>query len=127
MQNVLTMLRSTLSDLLLAIDGSIIMSDLLRATLDNMYDARVPSSWTDISWDSSSIGFWFTELLERHKQFHSWCFGGRPNAYWLTGFFNAQGFITAMRQEITRAHKGWALDSVICTCDVTKMATKEDA
>ena len=70
----------------------------LRDTLDSMYDARVPKLWQKISWDSSTIGFWYTELLDRDTQFRSWVFGGRPSVFWMTGFFNPNGFLTAMRQ-----------------------------
>ncbi|EDS37982.1 ciliary dynein heavy chain 5 [Culex quinquefasciatus] len=124
-QKIILLVRTTLKDLLLAIDGIIIMNEQLRDALDNIYDARVPEVWKRGSWASSSLGFWFTELIERNQQFYTWCFKGRPNMFWMTGFFNPQGFLTAMRQEVARAHKGWALDVVTLHNDVTKMLTEE--
>ncbi|XP_047128865.1 dynein axonemal heavy chain 5 isoform X1 [Hydra vulgaris] len=125
MQRIITVVRHTLNDLLLAIDGTIIMSNDLRDALDKIYNARIPFSWQKISWPSSTLGFWFTELIERNQQFSTWLFQGRPNLFWMTGFFNPQGFITAMRQEITRAHKGWSLDTVVLANEVTRLF-KED-
>uniref|UniRef100_A0A3B3YBZ9 AAA+ ATPase domain-containing protein n=1 Tax=Poecilia mexicana TaxID=48701 RepID=A0A3B3YBZ9_9TELE len=125
MQKIITVVRTSLSDLKLAIDGTIIMSDNLRDALDNIFDARVPSLWKNMSWESSTLGFWFTELLERNKQFDSWVSEGRPKTFWMTGFFNPQGFLTAMRQEVTRANKGWALDTVTLNNKVLKKARDE--
>ena len=125
MQTILTLVKTTLADLKMALDGSIVMSDELKETLDDMFDAKVPRKWLKVSWQSSSLGFWFTELLERDDQFKRWCFYGRPKVFWMTGFFNPQGFITAMRQETTRAHKNWSLDSVVCQNLITRFS-KED-
>ena len=104
LQQVIKSVRITCTDLRLAIDGTIIMSEQLQDALNQIYDARIPGIWQKISWQSSSLGFWFTELLDRYTQMAAWIFEKRPNCFWLTGFFNPQGFLTAMRQETTRAH-----------------------
>nr|XP_022920640.1 dynein heavy chain 5, axonemal [Onthophagus taurus] len=124
-QRVIMEVKSTLCDLKLAIDGTIVMSQGLRTSLDSMYDARIPERWLKISWESATLGFWYTELLERDHQFRTWLNNGKPNVFWMTGFFNPQGFLTAMRQDVTRAHKGWALDSVVLQNLITKY-NKED-
>nr|CAI5822334.1 unnamed protein product [Callosobruchus analis] len=73
-QKVIKEVKSTLSDLKLAIDGTIVMSQNLRTSLDAMYDARIPERWL---------------------------------------------------KEVTRAHKGWALDSVVLQNLITRY-NKED-
>ena len=56
----------------------------------------------------------------RAEQWTKWLNHGRPVCFWLTGFFNPQGFLTANRQEVCRKHskEGWALDDVVNSTDV---------
>ena len=49
MQKVISIVRTTLIDLKLAIDGTIIMSENLRDALDNIFDARVPGLWRKVT------------------------------------------------------------------------------
>ena len=120
-------MRRTLKDLQLAIAGTIIMSQELQEALDSLYDARVPPRWVKVSWPSPTLGYWFADVIGRCNQYTAWLAEGRPKAFWLTGFYNPQGFLTAMKQDSTRAHKtqGWALDAVTLQTDVLKIQ-KED-
>lgn len=69
---------------------------------------------------------WFESLQSRSAQLRNWIGNGRPTVYWFPGFFNPQGFLTAMKQEISRRHQGWALDDVEITTDLTRWSTPED-
>ncbi|KAG9395874.1 Dynein heavy chain and region D6 of dynein motor [Carpediemonas membranifera] len=120
LQVLLGTMRQTLVDLRLAIQGTIIMSAPLQASLDALFDARVPPHWLKLSWPSATLGFWLADMLKRCEQNSTWLETGRPKAYWLAGFYNPQGFLTAVRQEITRAHQGWALDSVVINTTVLR-------
>ena len=55
MQRMLSLLRRTLTDLVMAIEGTIIMSDDLKEVLDNMFDAKVCVATTDVLGKSSTI------------------------------------------------------------------------
>lgn len=125
-QGVLTTVRTTLTNIIEAIDGNIIMTPEIMDAIDAVADSRVPNSWiydpsgAEISWILPSLGAWCTSLNERYNQLNNWLRTSRPNTYWITGFFNPQGFLTAMKQEVTRMHKGggkdkesWSLDDVV--------------
>ncbi|KAH9599603.1 Dynein heavy chain [Trypanosoma melophagium] len=109
-------IRQTCTNLKLAVAGTIILTPALQDALDYLYAARVPPSWVAVGWPSPNISLWFAEVLRRYEQLDSWGRSGRPAVYWLPGFFNPQGFLTSVRQEITRSHAGepipWALDKV---------------
>eukprot|EP01084_Bolivina_argentea_P175293 303595_1 len=121
LQRTIKNVRSTLSDLILAIDGVVIMTPNLQLALNSIFDAKPPAFWycdasgAQIAWTLPTLSLWFDGLLRRQEQLTSWLLNGRPNVYWMTGFFNPQGFLTAMKQEVTRRHKHdrWALDDVI--------------
>ena len=97
------------------------MTEKLVAAIDRIYDVRVPREWqfdatgVEISWLTPSLGGWVKGLIDRHYQLSNWLNRinqARPPSFWLTGFYNPQGFLTAVLQEVTRQHSDqrWSLD-----------------
>lgn len=68
------------------------------------------------------IASWFNHLLQIDRQFRSWLNSGRPHSFWLSGFSNPPGFLTAMQQEVARKHRSqqWALDEMRYHTEVTQ-------
>jgi len=134
LQGVLKKVRFMLQQLILAIKGEVVMSIELQDALNAMVSASVPNSWIftiagdEFSWISPTLGLWVTSLMARDDQNRAWLNTGRPAAFWMTGFFNPQGLLTAMKQEVTRKHKkdAWALDDVIYHTAVTTMQGKDN-
>jgi len=93
----------------------------------------VPRPWLftpgndEFSWQLPTLGLWFAGLKERDAQLSTWLNGGRPLTFWMTGFANPQGFLTSMKQEVTRQHRSqlWALDEVDYHSEVTEYERAE--
>merc|ERR1719482_2686938 len=128
LQKVISTVRFMLAQLKIAIAGTIVMSPELAEALDALFMARVPPVWTKVSvLIAPNMGVWWLNILNRAEQFTSWLRNGRPSCFWLTGFFNPTGFLTANRQEVCRKHnkEGWALDDVVNLTKVVNMEKEE--
>lgn len=134
LQRVISKVRTMLEQLQMAIRGEVVMTEELSWTLDAIFDAKVPPSWLrtsvgdEFSWILPTLGLWFSSLISRDEQSRTWLNTRRPNCFWLTGFFNPQGMLTAMKQEVTRKHSKtdkWALDDVVYHTEVTQFERAE--
>merc|ERR1711988_1986536 len=122
-------------NLQLAIKGEVVLTEALVQVMNDLFDARVPHPWvytlggTEFSWILPTLGLWFNSLYRRQAQYTAWLERGRPNTFWMTGFFNPQGFLTGMKQEVTRLHRAdkWALDDVLYHTEVTSFDSPERA
>lgn len=127
LQKVIGKVRQMMQQMQMAIRGEVVMTDELQGALDAIFEAKVPPTLLftpggdEFSWILPTLGLWFSSLISRNDQNSNWLTTGRPPCYWLTGFFNPQGFLTAMKQEVTRRHKSekWALDDVVYHNEVT--------
>jgi len=133
-QNAIDKVRSTLEIVMQAIRGEVVVTAEIMDAINAVFDARVARSWLyspagdELSWLAPNLGVWFSGLILRDGQYRTWLNSGRPLSYWMTGFFNPQGFLTAVQQEITRMHKAenWALDSVYLHSEVTEINHAEN-
>jgi dynein heavy chain len=130
---VVDKVRKDLKQLRLAIDGEVVMTDAYATIITQLFNANVPRAWmydatnNEFSWINSTIGLWYVNFTSRNTQIRDWLNKGRPTNFFLRGFFNPQGFLTSMKQEVTRKHKndGGALDDMVYHTEVTDFDSGE--
>lgn len=78
--------------------------------LDSMYirilNGQVPKNWEKVAYLSlKPLSSWYADLIERVAFMDSWLKDGQPNAFWISGFFFPQGFMTGCLQTHARQYK----------------------
>ena len=110
--NMLKVINSTLKNLLKAIKGIVAMSAELDAIGNSMFNNQVPALWASKAYPSlKPLAPWLIDLEERLTFISQWVDGGHRAAYWISGFFFPQAFLTANLQNYARKHQ-YAIDKV---------------
>ncbi|CAK9804539.1 Dynein axonemal heavy chain 1 [Anthophora plagiata] len=102
---LLNVVKATLVDLLKALKGLVVMSEHLETVLNSLYNNRIPKVWQDKGYPSlKPLGAWFLDLKERIAFLKNWEDKGIPAAFWISGFYFPQAFLTGTLQNFARKH-----------------------
>ncbi|XP_026674744.1 dynein heavy chain 1, axonemal-like [Ceratina calcarata] len=102
---LLRVVKQTLIDLLKALKGLVVMSEQLETVANSLYNNRIPQIWQDKGYPSlKPLGAWFLDLKERIAFLKTWENQGIPAAFWISGFYFPQAFLTGTLQNFARKY-----------------------
>ena len=108
---LLKILRSSLGQLELGIQGLSVITPELEAVFYGMLSGVVPTMWSFAYPSLKPLGSWTMDLLRRIEQMDKWLNDALPNVFWFTGFTYPTGFLTALLQTCARK-TGEAIDAL---------------
>uniref|UniRef100_A0A7S2NI24 Dynein heavy chain n=1 Tax=Haptolina brevifila TaxID=156173 RepID=A0A7S2NI24_9EUKA len=127
MNALLFEMRRSLIELDMGLKGDLSITEPMEKLMDALGSIKTPMSWEKLAWASrDSLSGWLTNLLLRQNQLSNWT-GDlvQPKVTWVSGLFNAQAFVNAVKQ-VTSRKNDWALNKLVTTVDVTKKMTPEE-
>ena len=102
---LITVIHSTLKDLINAIKGLVVMSKSLEEMSNSIYLNKVPELWEAKAYPSlKSLSSWVDDLIARIDFLQQWIDNGIPTVFWISGFFFPQAFLTGTLQNFARKY-----------------------
>ncbi|VVC38423.1 Dynein heavy chain, coiled coil stalk,P-loop containing nucleoside triphosphate hydrolase,Dynein heavy [Cinara cedri] len=102
---LLSVIRKSLQDLTKAIKGFIVMTPELETMSISLTVAKYPMLWSKYAYPSlNSLGGFVINFIDRLDFLQVWFENGKPNNFWLSGFFFTQAFLTGAMQNFARRY-----------------------
>ena len=100
---VLAKLHTTLKDVRKGLKGEVVMTAELEDMGTSLFNNQVPSMWAKVAYPSlKPLASWVPDLLKRIEFIQAWYEKGKPPAFWISGLFFPQAFITGVMQNHAR-------------------------
>jgi dynein heavy chain len=98
-------ISSSLINMQKAIQGLVSMTPALEAFAASLLVARIPSSWAGSSYPSlKNLPHYVADFLNRIEFLYKWFRTGKPDDFWISGFFFTQAFLTGVKQNYARKY-----------------------
>ncbi|GLG96116.1 uncharacterized protein GBIM_02936 [Gryllus bimaculatus] len=102
---LLKLIHNSLTDLLKALKGLVVMSEALENLNASLFTNVVPQMWNNKAYPSlKPLGAWVLDLKERIDFINKWVDHGIPITFWISGFFFPQAFLTGNLQNYARKY-----------------------
>ncbi|XP_044079595.1 dynein axonemal heavy chain 1 isoform X1 [Siniperca chuatsi] len=109
---LLAVISQSLSDIVKALKGLVVMSSELELMANSLFNNVVPDMWKAKAYPSlKPLASWVSDLLQRISFLQRWISNGIPPVFWISGFFFPQAFLTGTLQNYAR-RSGTSIDTI---------------
>ncbi|XP_058497468.1 dynein axonemal heavy chain 1 [Solea solea] len=109
---LLLVISQSLSDIVKALKGLVVMSSELELMAQSLFSNTVPDVWKSKAYPSlKPLASWVSDLLQRITFLQRWIRDGIPPVFWISGFFFPQAFLTGTLQNYARRYSA-SIDTI---------------
>ncbi|XP_065097060.1 dynein axonemal heavy chain 1 [Paramisgurnus dabryanus] len=122
---LLSVISHSLSDLVKALKGLVVMSSELELMSNSLFINAVPDLWKAKAYPSlKPLASWVSDLVQRISFLQNWISDGIPVVFWISGFFFPQAFLTGTLQNFARGCR-ISIDTIAFDFKVMKQSAAE--